>query len=67
MRQHLALSTSFAMQVPAERRSNRVTCASWHFESGALGTLVHSKVLHERSYFTELEILADGLHIVLGK
>lgn len=56
----------FLQQVPFERRSNRVTSASWHFESGALGTLVHTKVLHEQSYFTEMEILADGLHIVLG-
>ncbi|KAK9804181.1 hypothetical protein WJX73_009624 [Symbiochloris irregularis] len=51
--------------VPFDRRSNRVTTAAWHFQGGAVGMLVHSKVLHERSYFTELEVLADGLHIIL--
>ncbi|KAL0025024.1 hypothetical protein WJX77_012337 [Trebouxia sp. C0004] len=52
-------------EVPMERRINRVTAAVWHFSSGAVGSLTHSLVLHTSHYQTELEILADGLHLIL--
>jgi len=52
--------------VPMERRINRVTCSVFKFENGAVGSLTHSALLHESAYTTELEVLADGLHLVLS-
>ncbi|KAK9807571.1 hypothetical protein WJX72_003082 [[Myrmecia] bisecta] len=52
-------------EVPMERRINRVTAAVFEFESGAVGSLTHSALMHKSHYATELEILADGLHLVL--
>ena len=55
------------MQVPMERRVNRVTSAHWRFKNGAIGTLTHSALQHEQNFWTTFEILADGLHIIIGK
>lgn len=52
--------------VPPERRVNRVTSATWRFETGAVGSLTHSCLQHEQNFFTTFEILADGLHIIIG-
>lgn len=35
-----------------ERRNNRVTAAVWQFDSGAIGSLTHSTVLHTSHYET---------------
>ena len=51
--------------VPSDQRIARVTLAQWRFTSGALGCLAHSALLHGKTYDTELEVLADGLHAVL--
>ena len=40
------------LQVPMERRINRVTAAVFHFSSGAVGSLTHSLVLHTSYYQT---------------
>eukprot|EP00891_Asterochloris_glomerata_P005060 jgi/Astpho2/5060/fgenesh1_pg.00071_%23_40_t len=52
-------------RVPMNKRINRVTGAIWRFKSGAVGSLFHSLVLHGATYDTELEVLADGLRMVL--
>ena len=46
------------MQVPMERRINRVTAAVFHFSSGAVGSLTHSLVLHTSHYQT-------GIHFIV--
>ena len=43
-----------------------MTSASWRFKTGAIGTLTHSSLQHEQNFFTTFEILADGLHIIIG-
>lgn len=42
----------WSLQVPMERRINRVTAAVFHFSSGAVGSLTHSLVLHTSYYQT---------------
>jgi predicted dehydrogenase len=51
--------------VPEERRVPRVTTAMWRFESGAVGTLVHTALLHGWHYDTTLEVQGDGYSITL--
>lgn len=52
-------------KVPMQQRINRVTAAIWRFANGAVGSLMHSAVLHNTKFSTELEIMADGLHLKL--
>ena len=59
------MRTASLLQVPMDKRINRVTGAIWRFKSGAVGSLFHSLVLHGATYDTELEVLADGLRMVL--
>lgn len=35
------------------------------FKDGAVGTLMHTVLLHEAAYHTVFEIMADGLHILV--
>lgn len=51
--------------IPVEHQVPRVTTAMWKFESGAVGTLTHSVLLHGWSYDTQLEICGDGYSIIL--
>ena len=53
------------MQVPKDRRINRATNAIFQFESGAIGSLSHSALLHDNKYHTALEIMGDGIHIII--
>ncbi|WWC70175.1 uncharacterized protein I206_104123 [Kwoniella pini CBS 10737] len=46
--------------VKPEDRIPRVTSATWRYESGATGSLVHAVCLHEGDYDCELLIVADG-------
>ena len=55
--------TSF--QVPLERRINRATMATFQFSSGAIGSLTHSLILQGSQYHTAIEIMGDGLHIII--
>ena len=48
-----------------ERRINRATTSIMRFRDGAVGTLHHSVLLHEAAYHTVVEILADGLQILV--
>lgn len=53
-------------QVPFERRVNRVTSATFHFDKGAVGSLTHTCLMHEQNFFTTFELMADGMHLIIG-
>lgn len=53
------------LQVPKEKRINRATSSIFRFTDGCIGNLSHSLVLHEDTYHTAFEILADGLQIII--
>ncbi|WVR07063.1 hypothetical protein IAU60_004102 [Kwoniella sp. DSM 27419] len=44
---------------------SKVTSASWRYENGAVGNLVHGVCLHEGDYDVELVIVADGWKLKL--
>ncbi|WWC62163.1 uncharacterized protein I303_104755 [Kwoniella dejecticola CBS 10117] len=46
--------------VKPEDRIPRVTSASWRYEGGATGSLLHAVCLHEGDYDCELMVIADG-------
>lgn len=52
-------------QVPEDRRINRATEAVFQFSSGAIGSLSHNLLLHDNKYHTAIEIVGDGVHIML--
>ncbi len=51
--------------VPEERRVFRSVSANFAFESGCLGSLMHTILLHGRNYETDIDIWGDGLHIAV--
>jgi predicted dehydrogenase len=51
--------------IPAEDRIPRCTSAIFKFQSGAIGTLTHALLLHDQRYFTEVDIWADGIRIMI--
>ena len=46
-------------------RVPRVTNAMWKFQSGAMGALSHTALLHGWSYETQFEVLGDGYQLTL--
>lgn len=62
-------------QIKPENRIPRVTCATWKFESGAVGSLTHAVALQGMcrstwltagtDYSTELDVYADGYQMRL--
>lgn len=52
-------------KIPAVQRIPRVTCATWKYESGAVGSLTHAVALHGFNYSTELDVYADGYSLRL--
>ena len=62
-------------QIKPENRIPRVTCATWKFESGAVGSLTHAVALQGTcrstwltagtDYSTELDVYADGYQMRL--
>jgi predicted dehydrogenase len=46
--------------IAPEQRIPRITCATWKYTSGAVGSLTHAVALHGYNYSTELDIIADG-------
>jgi hypothetical protein len=52
-------------QVPYDLRVNRATVAVFRFESGAVGSLNHTLLMHGQNFFTELDIYGDGFHIIV--
>ncbi len=51
--------------IALEKRIPRVTMATWRFESGAVGSLMHAVAMHGKVYDTYLEVLLDGLRLTL--
>ena len=43
-------------QIPEDQRIPRITCATWKYESGAVGSLTHAVALHGFNYSTELDV-----------
>ncbi|WVQ85028.1 hypothetical protein IAT38_007192 [Cryptococcus sp. DSM 104549] len=52
--------------VPSHLRIPRATSASWKYESGAVGTMLHATALHGKDYAIELEVYADGFQLILS-
>ncbi|WVQ70968.1 hypothetical protein IAR50_000493 [Cryptococcus sp. DSM 104548] len=52
--------------IPDQLRIPRATSASWKYESGAVGTLLHATALHGKDYAIELEVYADGYQLILS-
>ncbi|RSH90366.1 hypothetical protein EHS25_000971 [Saitozyma podzolica] len=52
--------------IPDAQRIPRATTASWKYESGAVGTLLHATALHGVDYAIELEVYADGYQLILA-
>lgn len=52
-------------EVPPEDRIPRVTSATWKYESGAVGSLMHCVALHGQDFFTQLDVFADGYYLRL--
>lgn len=52
-------------EVPADQRIPRITCATWKYESGAVGSLTHAVALQGYNYATELDVIADGYQLRL--
>ena len=46
--------------IKPENRIPRVTCATWKFDTGAVGSLTHCVALQGHNYSTELDVYADG-------
>lgn len=49
-----------------QNRVNRATTAQFVFESGCIGQLFHSVTLGGARFSAELDIQAEGMHIVIG-
>jgi len=52
--------------LPEQRRTPRVTSATWRFTNGAIGSLVHGVLLHGNKYESEIEVWGDGYRMVLS-
>lgn len=61
----LERAVSFEKHVPMNRRIDRATSASFIFKSGAIGSLTHTALLHGNTFDTQIEILADGLRVLI--
>jgi hypothetical protein len=46
-------------KIPEEQRIPRITCATWKYESGAVGSLTHAVALHGFNYSTELDVSSE--------
>uniref|UniRef100_A0A7S2V6L1 Gfo/Idh/MocA-like oxidoreductase N-terminal domain-containing protein n=1 Tax=Fibrocapsa japonica TaxID=94617 RepID=A0A7S2V6L1_9STRA len=51
--------------VPESNRIDRATSGTFKFMSGAIGSVCHSLLLQDVGYETELEIIADGIRIII--
>ncbi|PWN39368.1 hypothetical protein IE81DRAFT_338475 [Ceraceosorus guamensis] len=52
-------------KITPDQRIPRITCASWKYESGAVGSLTHAVALHGFNYATELDVICDGYSLRL--
>lgn len=51
--------------IPEQNRVPRCHVASWYYEGGALGSLVHGAMLQGMKYDASIELMADGLRIAV--
>lgn len=51
--------------IKEEERIPRITCATWKYESGAVGSLTHAVALQGFNYATEIDVIADGYQLRL--
>lgn len=51
--------------IPEEERIPRMTSATWKYQNGAVGSLVHAVALQGRDYSCELEVYCDGYQMRL--
>ena len=51
--------------IKPENRIPRITCATWKFHSGAVGSLTHAVALQGTNYSTEIDVFADGYSLRL--
>lgn len=51
--------------IPPKQRIPRVTSATWKYQTGAVGSLMHVVNLHGRDFFTEIDVYADGYYMRL--
>lgn len=52
-------------KIAPENRIPRVTCATWKFSTGAVGSLTHAVALQGTEYSTEFDVYADGYQLRL--
>lgn len=57
---HLSKMRIDETKIKPENRIPRVTSATWKYESGAVGSLMHVVALQGKNYSCELEVYADG-------
>lgn len=62
---HLSKMNVDEGKIAPENRIPRVTAATWKYDSGAVGSLVHAVTLQGRNYSCELEVHADGFSLKL--
>ncbi|KAI6118799.1 putative oxidoreductase C terminal-domain-containing protein [Pisolithus croceorrhizus] len=62
---HLSKMGIDESKIAPENRIPRVTSATWKYDSGAVGSLMHVATLQGRNYSCELEIHADGYSLKL--
>lgn len=53
--------------IPDELRIPRMTAATWKYDTGAVGTLLHGTSLHGGEYAIELEVYADGVSLPVNR
>ena len=62
---HLSKIPIDESKIAPENRIPRITCATWKYESGAVGSLTHAVALQGFNYSTEIDVLADGYSLRL--
>ena len=61
-----AAGQTLEAHVPPSDRIPRATLAQWRFATGALGSIAHGVLLHQKRYEAELEAWADGVRCILS-
>ena len=61
----VSTNTGCEVGIRPEERIPRITIATWRFQEGGLGTLVHAVSLHGQKYESSIDILMDGLRMTL--
>ncbi|KAG1891206.1 putative oxidoreductase C terminal-domain-containing protein [Suillus subluteus] len=62
---HLSKVRIDESKIAPENRIPRVTAATWKYDSGAVGSFIHTATLQGHNYSCELEVHADGYSLKL--